>query len=80
MGMTYKIEDFVKKITVPVVLKYDGVTKEFVDGAKVCEYVFSKYMCVNEIKAEEGKVILILKENTDQLKCDWCGNEQQSFF
>lgn len=80
MGMTYKIESFVRKITVPVVLEFDGTIKEFADGTEVYEYVFSKYMCVDEIKAEEGKVVLILKEKTDQLKCNWCGDEQQTFF
>ena len=80
MGMTYKIESFVRKITVPVVLEFDGTIQEFADGTEVYEYVFSKYMCVDEIKAEEGKVVLILKEKTDQLKCNWCGDEQQTFF
>lgn len=80
MSLTFKLEPIIDRITVPVVIEYEGTTEEFSDGKAACDHVFSKCLQVDEIKAIESKIVLVLKENKEQLNCNWCGDEQPSFF
>ena len=80
MALTYKLESFIKKITAPVVIDYNGVVMEFPNGAAAYEQDYSKYLLVDEVKVTEVKVCLVLKENDRINDVTWCGEEQATFF
>ena len=80
MALTYKLESFIKKITSPVVIEYNGEVQEFPNGSAAYEQDYSEYLLVDEIKSVDGKVRLVLKENEKKNDITWCGEEQATFF
>ncbi len=80
MALTYKLESFIKKITAPVVIEYNGDVHEFTNGAAAYEQNYSKYLFVEEIKIQDDKICLVLKENERKNDTTWCGEEQATFF
>lgn len=80
MALTYKLESFIKKITSPVVVEYDGKVQEFPNGAAVYEQDYTECLIVDEIKAVEKSVCIVLKKN-DLINDDtWCDKETATFF
>ena len=78
--MTYKLESFIKKITSPVVIEYNGKLQEFPNGAAAYENDYVKYLLVDEVKITGNKICLVLKENEKANDITWCGEEQATFF
>lgn len=77
--MSFKIRDSgLRKISAPVVCEFDGVRKEFANGAILAETAFDKSYEVDEIAVSDGKVLVRLKE-TDIGSIDepvnWIGEE-----
>lgn len=80
MALKYKLETFIKKITSPVVLEYNGEVQEFPNGAAAYEQDFAKYMIVDEVKIVGDKICIVLKENDRINDVTWFGEEQANFF
>lgn len=78
--MTYKLNPEVKKITSPVVLMIDGEQQEYPDGLTLSEVYFQKQYFVSSLSAQDGKVVLSLKENTQINNITWAKGESVSFF
>ncbi len=77
--MTYYLNQELKKVISPVVVKMDGGEMTFRNGAELCAHSFSKPYTVNSIQAVEGAVEIVLTErkSTDT---NWIGEEPVSFF
>lgn len=60
--MTYRIDQFVKKIKAPIVCKFDDQELSFENGEKLAEHVFEKYYLIDSVEIEDGKAVLILTE------------------
>ena len=80
MALKYTLETFIKKITSPVVLEYNGEVQEFPNGAAAYEQDFAKYMIVDEVKIVGDKICIVLKENDRINDVTWFGEEQANFF
>ena len=78
--MTYRLESFIKRITSPVVIEHNGEVQEFPNGEAAYEQSYSQYLFVDEIKVQDGKICLVLKENERKNDTTWCGEEQATFF
>ena len=80
MALKYKLETFIKKITSPVVIEYNGEVLEFPNGTAAYEQEFAKYMVVDEVKMLDNKICIVLKENDRINDVTWFGEEQANFF
>ena len=80
MDLTYKLDSFIKKISSPVVIDYNGELLEFPNGAAAYAHDFTKYMMVDEVRVADDKICLVLKENERANDVTWCGEEQATFF
>ena len=69
-----------EKIISPVSVRYDGQTKEFINGKHLAEYEFEKNYLIDSISVDNGKLIIELKENDNINTTNWVGEEQVSFF
>lgn len=79
--MTYKIQEFVSKISSPIVLLIDGQERfYFENGNKAYQADYDKYYLVSEIRAQADKVYITLIENTKINDTNWCGEQEVSFF
>lgn len=79
--MTYKLQEFISKITSPVVLLIDGEERfYFENGDKAYQGEYDKNYLVSDIRAQEDKVYITLIENTKINDTNWCGEEEVSFF
>ena len=80
MALTYKLESFIKKITSPVAIEYNGEVQEYPNGTAAYEQDYPEYLLVDEVKCVDGKIRLVLKENEKKNDITWCGEEQATFF
>lgn len=58
MALTYKLESFIKKITAPVVIKYNDGVMEFTNGAEAYEHDFSERYSIKALYAKDNKIII----------------------
>ena len=82
MALTYKLELFIKKIVAPVILEFEDGSEsmEFVSGAEAYEHDFSKYYLCTEVRIENEKAVVCLKENDKMNDTNWIAEEQVSYF
>lgn len=78
--MTYKIDQFVAKITSHLLLSYDGYEKIFENGKQLADADFDKYYLIDSISIKDDMIAIKLKENDRINNTNWCGEEQVSFF
>jgi hypothetical protein len=80
--MTYRLENFIEKITTPVICVFDGKEVEYADGKDLTSHAFDKYWLVDSINVIDGKLFLSMKENKNTNTIDWIGEEGvvRSFF
>ncbi|MBR6984315.1 MAG: hypothetical protein IKH75_12480 [Ruminococcus sp.] len=79
--MTYRLQEFVSKISSPTVLLIDGKEQfYFENGDKAYQAEYEKYYLVSEIRAHADKVYITLVENKRINDTNWCGEKEVSFF
>ena len=78
--MTYRIEQFVRKIESPVTVKIGENCSQYVDGKSLAEAEFSEQMSIIKISAKDNKVIIELVKNDKVNDVNWIGEEQADFF
>lgn len=79
--MKYKLQDFIRKISSPVVLIIDGKERfSFDDGEQAYRLEYDLYYIVNDIQAQTDKIYITLIENKHINDTNWCGEEQATFF
>lgn len=78
--LTYKLNPDLKRITSPVSLLFpDGTKMQYANGAEVAEASFEKRYLVDTLQAEDGIVVIDLKE-PEPMSLNWSGEEAVSFF
>ncbi len=78
--MTYKIEQFVKKIKSAVTVRIGDNSIDFPDGEILAEAAFGEPMTIDSIFAENDKIIIRLVKNDRINDVNWIGEEQADFF
>lgn len=78
--MTYRIEQFVRKITSPVIVKTGKDFVQYSNGEELANAEFSEQMSIINISAEDNKVIIELVKNDRVNDVNWIGEEQADFF
>ena len=79
-GMTYKIEQYVAKITSPIIVRIGAEEMAFTNGTDLAEHSFDRCLVIDSIRGEESKIIITLVENTRVNDTNWVGEEQAGFF
>lgn len=78
--MTYKIDQFVRKITSPVVVKLGDESLSFANGQVLSENDFDRPYIVSEITASEDSCIVIALIENDRINdTSWSDNDQIIF-
>ena len=82
INMTYRLENFIEKITTPIICVFDGKEVEYADGKDLTSRSFERYWLVDSINVTDGKLVLKMKENKNTNTIDWIGEEGvvRSFF
>ena len=78
--MTYRVEQFVRKIKSPVIVKIGENCSQYANGKCLAEAEFSEQMSIIKISAEDNKVIIELVKNEKVNDVNWIGEEQADFF
>ncbi|SDB26760.1 hypothetical protein SAMN02910317_01328 [Ruminococcaceae bacterium FB2012] len=78
--MTYKIDQFVRKISSPITVLVGDKILEFENGETLAGYVFDRKYSVAVLRAEGSAVVITLDENEQVNDTNWIGEEQQTFF
>lgn len=79
-SMTYRLNPGLAKIKSSLVLIFpDGSRKEYSSGTEAAEEDFDKKYLIEEVRAVEGTVELVLTEQ-DVPAMNWTGEENISFF
>lgn len=78
--MTYRVEQFVRKIKSPVIVKIGENCLQYSDGMSLADAEFSEQMSIINISAEDNKVIIELVKNNRVNDVNWIGEEQADFF
>ncbi len=70
--MTYRLENFIEKITTPVICVFDGKEYEYTDGSSLVKESFDIFWMVGDIKIRDNKVVLVMKHHPamPELKCE----------
>ena len=77
--MTYKIEQFVKKIKSAVTVRIGDNSIDFPDGEKLAEAAFGEPMIIDSIIAEDNRIIIQLAKNELINDTNW-SDDKKSFF
>ena len=77
--MTYKIEQFVKKIKSAVTVRIGDNSIDFPDGEKLAEEAFGEPMRIESIIAEDNRIIIQLAKNELINDTNW-SDDKKSFF
>ena len=79
-GMTYRVEQFVARITSPVVVYFGDEILELKNGQELAERSFDRSVAISEIRASDSAVVITLVENDRVNDINWCGEEPVGFF
>ena len=73
--MTYKLDPEVRKITSPIILSFsDGrEDQQFPNGASLADAVFCKNYLIEALSAQDGSVVLAMRENDQVNAVDFAG-------
>ena len=78
--MTYRIEQWVRKITSPVMVKIGDENIKMADGKQLAERSFDRSYLISEVSALDDMILIVLVENDKTNDITWVGEEQASFF
>lgn len=78
--MTYKVEQFVRKIKSPVTVRISENSIVFPDGERLAEASFCEPLTIESIIAEDNNIIIQLVKNDKINDINWIGEEQADFF
>ena len=78
--MTYRVEQFVRKIKSPVTVKIGDKSILFPDGERLAEASFDEPLLIGSLTAEDNRIIIQLVKNDKLNDVNWIGEEQASFF
>ena len=77
--MGYKIRECtINKISTPVICRFGDESKTFSNGSALMETAFDKPYKVDEIKIENGELVLLLSEDKSYMEngpINWIGEE-----
>ena len=77
--MTYKIEQFVKKIKSAVTVRIGDNSIDFPDGEILAEAAFGEPMRIESIIADDNRIIIQLAKNELINDTNW-SDDKKSFF
>ena len=78
--MTYRIEQFVRKISSPIIVKFDGKETMFANGETLAaSFTSDKPISIRSIKAANDAVILELMKNELINDTSWSDADQNFF-
>ena len=80
MRLTYRTEQFVRKISSPVIVKTGTEEIRFSNGSELAEYRFDRRYIVADISANGQDILITLAENELVNDTNWVGEEQEGFF
>ena len=78
--MTYRIEQWVRKITSPVMVRIGDENIKMADGKQLAERSFDRPYLISEVSALDDMILIVLVENDKTNDITWVGEEQASFF
>jgi len=78
--MTYRIEQWVRKITSPVMVRIGDENIKMADGKQLAERSFDRSYLISEVSALDDMILIVLVENDKTNDITWVGEEQASFF
>ena len=78
--MTYRVEQFVRKISSPIVVKIGIEEMQFKNGSELAEYKFDRSFVISDINIDRKNIIISLAENDHINDTNWLGEEQAGFF
>lgn len=80
---TFMIEQFVKKIKVPIVCKLENSELSFENGEELAVYTFDNYYLINSIEIDGGKAVITLQERmtskNNSVGDDWSNDHVERF-
>ena len=77
--MTYRVEQWVRKIKSPVTVRIDEKSISFLNGEALADAAFCEPLVIESVSAEDSKIIIKLMKNSKTNDVNWIG-EEQSFF
>ena len=80
MRLTYRVEQFVKKISSPIIVKIGNEEMHFKNGSELAEYKFDSSCVITDLSAKESTVVITLAENENINDTNWVGEIQEGFF
>ena len=78
--MTYRVEQWVRKITSPVMVRIGDENIKMADGKQLAERSFDRSYLISEVSALDDMILIVLVENDKVNDITWVGEEQASFF
>ena len=79
--MKYKIMRDFRLVTCPIIVKVGSNELTFPNGITLMQHEFDKRYLVQEITAEDGKIIVRLSEDKSPVSaCNYAMDENVSFF
>ena len=78
--MTYRVEQFVRKISSPIIVKIGNEEMHFSDGPELAEYTFDRNIVISDMSAKENAIVIALSENENINDTNWIGEIQEGFF
>lgn len=77
--MTYRVEQFVRKIKSPVIVRIGDDSIDFADGEKLAEASFCDPIIIDSIIAEDNRIIIQIAKNELINDTNWT-DDNKSFF
>ena len=78
--MTYRVEQWVRKIISPITVKYQDNVMHLNNGSDLADYSFDRRYVISSVEADGETVIITLAENDCINDTNWVGEKQASFF
>lgn len=78
--MTYRIEQWVRKITSPVMVRIGDENIKMADGKQLAERSFDRPYLISEVSALDDMILIVLVENDKVNDTNWMGEIQVGFF
>ena len=77
--MTYRVEQWVRKIKSPVTVRIGENSISFPNGEALADAAFGEPLVIDSVLAEDSRIIIKLVKNSKTNDVNWVG-EEQSFF
>lgn len=78
--MTYRVEQWVRKITSPIIVEYNHQTLCFDNGKGLAEYAFEHSVTIGNVMAKDKSIYIMVLDNDRVNDTNWVGEEQAEFF